>query len=306
MLTILLYLLDLNKWTYVNHHTVSLTLHDTRKVPIARHTWGTWDCCPQCPDSVCHGQCHSPSIKHNEKMITTFKSTGESRFGCSDPCIESCSAHAISVVPMLSPTLSPLHLCGPHVVPRLSLSSPCGPHIIFMVLLWSPCHLCGPHVVPTLSPCCLHHPHIISMVLLWSPCHLCGAHVVLTLSPCFPCHPHIIPILSPSSPHLHGLHVILISSSFIEFLLFPGVPLQGVGWVGVKWGFGDNVGMMGMWRPRDDMGDHTTIMINMLAAICNFSTCACVFMCMDVGHPHAPRYPTTHLPLLKGSGGSNQ
>ena len=156
---------------------MSLTLHDTHKVPIARHTWGTWDCCPRCPDSVCHGQCHSPSIKHNEKMITTFKSTGESRFGCSDPCIELCSAHAISVVPLwcpchlcgphLVPTLSPLHLCGPHVVPRLSLSSPCGPHIIFMVLLWSPCHLCGPHVVPTSSPYCPHHPHI-SMVSMLS------------------------------------------------------------------------------------------------------------------------------------------
>ena len=43
---------------------------------------------------------------------------------------------------------------------------------------------------------------------------------------------------------------------------------------------------------------------SMLAAICNFYTCihVCTYMCMNAhacayvwGHPHAPRYPPTHL-----------
>ena len=32
----------------------------------------------------------------------------------------------------------------------------------------------------------------------------------------------------------------------IEFLLIQGVPWVGWGWVGVKWEFGDDVGMTGM------------------------------------------------------------
>ena len=81
---------------------------------------------------------------------------------------------------------------------------------------------------------------------------------------------------------------------------------MGVGG-GVKWGFGDDVGMTGMtWGRRGRHGDNredredTTIMINMLVAICNFlhvcvhacmhvHVCAC--MCTCVGTP-----PTTHLP----------
>ena len=79
-----------------------------------------------------------------------------------------------------------------------------------------------------------------------------------------------------------------------------GVP-PGWGWggCGVKWGFGDDVGMTGMtwgwWGRHGDDGEDTTILINMLAAICNFlHVCAC--MCTCVGTPpHATR-PPIHLP----------
>ena len=81
-----------------------------------------------------------------------------------------------------------------------------------------------------------------------------------------------------------------------------GPPGGGGGGWGVKWGFGDDVGMAGTtwgtWgRHGDDGedGEDTSIMINILVAICNIlrvsvHVCACAHVW---GHPHAP---TTHLP----------
>ena len=54
--------------------------------------------------------------------------------------------------------------------------------------------------------------------------------------------------------------------------------------------------------------EDTTIMINMLAAICN-CLLMCVHVCMHVhvcahvwGHPQTPRPPTTHLPPPRATG----
>ena len=101
----------------------------------------------------------------------------------------------------------------------------------------------------------------------------------------------------------------MIRSRVIEFLLIWVAPRWGGGgggW-GVKWGFGDDVGMTGTtWgRHGDDGedGEDTSIMINMLVAICNIlrvcvHACvhvhACVCVCTCVRTPPIPQ--TTHLP----------
>ena len=57
-----------------------------------------------------------------------------------------------------------------------------------------------------------------------------------------------------------------------------------------------------------DDGEDTTIMINMLVAICNFFTCvrvhACVCMCGDMREdtPHATRPPPPTCPLPRAEG----
>ena len=41
-------------------------------------------------------------------------------------------------------------------------------------------------------------------------------------------------------------HTVTISSSFIQLLMFPGILPGDEGGFGVKWQFGDNVGITGM------------------------------------------------------------
>ena len=128
-------------------------------------------------------------------------------------------------------------------------------------------------------------------------------------------HPPIGGRVSTDFKSSNRIKNISIPSRVIEFLLIWVVPLGGggSGW-GVKWGFEDDRDGMGMtgttwgrWGRNGEDGKDTSIMINMLVAICNILH-VCVHACVHVhacahvwGHPPSPPPPTCPLPRVTGS-----
>ena len=117
-------------------------------------------------------------------------------------------------------------------------------------------------------------------------------------------HPPIGGGVSTDFKSLKRIKISLFVQVLLNFYWFGGSPPMRVGVAGgFNWGIENDVGMTGTmwgwqrWHGDDgDDGEDTSIMINMLVAICNFlhvCMCMCVHMCGDT--PNVTRTPT-HLP----------
>ena len=133
-------------------------------------------------------------------------------------------------------------------------------------------------------------------------------------------HPPIGGGVSTDFKSSNRIKISWIIQVLLNFYWFGWSPEVGVGVggglngdLGMMWGWMDDVGMTWTtwgwqgWHGEDgEDGEDTTIIINMLAAICNFlrvcvhvHTCAC--MCTCVGTPPDPPPPTCPLPRAEGS-----